>query len=400
MRINPVKSVVSAKRAAARLGMILISFSWVLFPYSVDAWLRRGYEDTVVAERSELIVVGHLKKESIEYVPHTNKPDRGRSWEHHATLVVTEVFKGRLEENEIPIIIHYGLTPLIGGYWEQGGAKIDLRGIGLGYPADTIQIYDTGSSAWRLTPLIEDAGRDNLWMLRRRSGTFGRKPGTGKFGIVDPEDIQPLEFKDYFLALLSQHPEKSVREEMGRNPAVAKRAARYVALQEIQRILKIPDARTRVKKLLPYYLDLRTMYDARAGIVEAGEVAGVYLEEPFHNPQNSISTIDIIRIWGEIDYRPCVGILIDLLKKHDKFWASQNLGPDWQHSYNDPELDRNRYRIYGEMCAAVEALREIGDPRARKAIEQTKERWETIGFGNQQILRECRKALDELTVER
>ncbi len=72
-----------------------LGFALTLVLLSSDlaiAWLRPRYEDATVVGRSELIVVGRLVAGSIKYVPHARKPDRGRSGEHHANLVISEVY--------------------------------------------------------------------------------------------------------------------------------------------------------------------------------------------------------------------------------------------------------------------------------------------------------------------
>ncbi len=176
------------------------------------AWLRPHYEDAVVVERSELIVVARLKPGTIQYVPHKKTPGSGASWEHHAVLVITEVLKGKCREKEIPIIIHYGLTPVVDGKVNRANFTIDIRRNRGDELKGLIEILDTGGSASFMNPFVKDAGKNNLWFLRKRSGTYGRKPGKGKYGIVDPEDLQPLELKDYFLAYLADNPENAVRE--------------------------------------------------------------------------------------------------------------------------------------------------------------------------------------------
>lgn len=75
----------------------------LLYPIAAAAWLRPQYEDATVVDRSELIVVAHIKPGSTEYVPHKKQPDEGASWEYHATLVVSEVLKGKCDDKEIPI---------------------------------------------------------------------------------------------------------------------------------------------------------------------------------------------------------------------------------------------------------------------------------------------------------
>src|SRR4051812_30271718 len=173
-------------RASVLSALLLLA----LCPGAARAWLRSTHEDATVVERSELIVVAHLKPGSIQKVDHDKQPGEGRSWEHHATLVITTVLKGTCDKKEIPVILHYGLTPV-----ERAGDQ------------GVVEIFDTGSSAAGGGSLVKDAGRDNLWFLRKRGGTFGREPGTSDFGVVDPEDVQPLNLKPYVLCYLGRDPE-------------------------------------------------------------------------------------------------------------------------------------------------------------------------------------------------
>ena len=65
---------------------------------------------------------------------------------------------------------------------------------------------------------------DNLWFLRRRSGTYGEEPSNGNFGIVDPGDLKPLALKSYILAYLSADPEQAVGHTMANNCRIRRRA--------------------------------------------------------------------------------------------------------------------------------------------------------------------------------
>lgn len=161
-------------------------------------WLRVWYEDITVVQRSELIVVGHLQRGSVI----SASPGQGFS-QYHARLAITNVLKGAVEEMEIPVIIYHGLTPLVGGHSSEDGFSMDLALLYKDRRKDAIPIMDTGSSAVSLDPLIQDAGEDNLWLLRRRGGNDGRQTGTGSFGIVDPQDLQPISLLEYFRAYLS-----------------------------------------------------------------------------------------------------------------------------------------------------------------------------------------------------
>ena len=366
-----------------------------LLPTPALAWPRMHYEDAVVVERSEVIVVARLKRDSIKYVPHKRKPHEGRSWEHHAILIVSEVLKGTLDEREIPIIIHYGLTPVVGGYVKREGFMMDHRGTRKDYPKDVIEIFNTASCAGLC---LSDADKDNLWFLRRRSGLYGRKPGTGNYGIVDPQDVQPLALKDYFLAYLSKDPERAVREYVAKRPKVAKRAQSYFDHLEVGRVLKIADTNTRIERLLPYYAKRQwwgSRHEAKEGIVACGETAMPHLIRLFEGSADHRLRSHIIQTWARLKSDACVDLLVDLLKRHDEFWGEQELAGDWWNSRG--ELGSKRRDIYGEVYYAVVALGQIGDARAKEAIELTRQRWEAIDFSNPQIVESCEGALRQFS---
>lgn len=383
-----------------RVIVVLLVLAAVAVNPSAYGWLRPSYEDATVVDRSELIVIGHLKDGSLEYVPHKKNRDEGASWEHHARLVITEVLKGMADEREIPLTIHYGLTPLVGGYVERENFMIDNRGGRNDCPTNIIEILDTGNSCVGMPPLVKDARQDNIWFLRKRSGTYGREPGTGAFGIVDPEDLQPLTLKDYFLCYLSPDPETPLGEIVSKNPPVAKRAQRYLDHLAIQRILRLPDAKERLDKLLPYYLS-RTTWDmkseARSGIISCGAIAGHRIEEVFKDAKYAGLRDDIILMWRDMDYEEVVPMLVDLLTTSDQFWARQNLQTNWWNSNLGSSETERRRQIYGEVYYSVCALRKFHDQRAKPALQLTRDRWRSIAFDNPQIVEECDAALKELT---
>lgn len=368
-------------RASVLSAILLLA----LCPNAALAWLRSTHEDATIVERSELIVVAHLKPGSIQKIDHDKKPGEGASWEHHATLVITTVLKGKCDKKEIPVIVHYGLTPV-----ERAGAK------------GGIEIFDTGSSAGRGGSLVKDAGQDNLWFLRKRSGTFGREPGTGDFGVVDPEDVQSLELKSYFLSYMDRDPEAAVKAFAGKNPDVAERSKRYMDHLAIQRILKTEDAGKRYDALLPFFLTRTTWNmkeEATEGSVACGATAGERLKTIFTDPKYRNFRSQIIRMWRDMGYREIAPVLIALLKEHDRFWAAQDLKKGWWSDNSNPELTRQRQDIYGEVYAAAYTLRAFRDPKAKDALELTRTRWAAINFDNKQIVEECEGALRELAVK-
>ena len=369
---------------------------WLVTGASVSpparGWMRPVYEDAVVVQRSELIVVGRLQKNSIECVSHPRKPGEGGSYEHRARLTVTEVLKGKCDRKEIPIIIHYGLTPVVGGYAKGDDFTIDLRGKDNKYPTDVIEVLDTGSSATDLCPLVKDARDANLWFLRRRSGTYGDQPGTGDPGIVDPEDLRPIELKDYFLAYLSENPEPQISKYFMTTSKTLLRAERYLDHLAVRRILEIQDVTHRLKGLKRYYLKRQSWNmrrEARDAIVASGEASASFLLGMFDDPLLAEHRDDIILLFRETECRGALPKLVRLLESHRDFWRNARLYEGrWNHG-RDAEDEQNRCRIHAEVCHAVYALRRIGDATAVPVVRETRHQWQQQGYQSDQIVEEC-----------
>ena len=353
------------------------------------AWLRMRYEDQEVVGRSELIVVGRLDAESIRYVAHERKPHQGRSWEHHAMLIVDEVVKGTSSANALPIIIHYGLTPVVGQRWEHDGNMVTQPG----NPPGAVAILDTGNSAMSFTPLVPNAAKNHIWYLRKIKDLSGGGDGR-RYGIEDPEDLQPIELRAYLQCYLAADPESAVREQIQKQPEVAQRATRYLVHCEVARIAKLPDPRQRVERALPYWLancDWGHRLEAMELLLDAGEVAGPYLVGVFETRPDRRA--QVLSLWGQMSYRACVPRLIKLLEQHDEFWRHQTLEGDWWNHDPDAQRQERRREVYGETYAALVALDRIDDPSARDVIERTRARWAAIDFSNPQIVQTCEKTL-------
>jgi hypothetical protein len=379
-----------ARPALLAIVCLLLSCSSTL------AWTRLLREDAVVVKNSELIVVGRLKPGSIQYVA---KPEGRDGSEYHATLIVTEVLKGAVVDKEIPIIIHYGLTPIVG----KGPA-----------PKDLIEIFDTGSSAVSFLPVAKDARENLLWLLRRSNGPFGRGTVANKLGVVEPDELQPLLLRDYFAAHVAKEPEKAMKELAGKKGVAAEPAQIYLELQEVRRILNLRGEEAKVESLLPYYVKTSSWWKnrsdqehhlyhvARQGLASCGKSAGVRLRKLFNDPQHQLLRTDIIKLWGEIGYTDGAEVLIGLLKEHDKFWTQQKLEKGWWHDDSRPEVTEKHKKNYYEGYHAVMALRLIGDRDALDAIRLTRARWETIELntpergGPPSLLNACRYVLKEL----
>jgi len=368
-----------------RVALVLLVLCSV--PSSAFAWIRERFEDAEVVARSELIVVAHLEPGSIQYADNA-----GGLWEHHATLVITETLKGRAVAARIPVIIHYGLDPLLEGKMSNAHASWNLSG---SFPKGSVQIVDGGGAGG--DPLVADATQDNIWLLRRRSGAYGREPGTGDFGIVDPQDLRPLADKTLLSLYLARDPEVAIRAYVATHPDAD--ATRYLDHREVQRILHAADPVARARQLLPFFERNQRwgMADeAFDGIVAAGAAAaGPALATMFAATDHRHRT-EIIGAWGRMRYAGAVDTLVAVLRTTDLYWSTQRLSGDWWNAAAGSPLTLQRQERYGDVFEAVIALHKIGDRRAKPTIELTLRRWKAINFRNPQIVDECEAALRDV----
>lgn len=347
----------------------------------LGARLRMPYDDEEVATRSEVIAVAHLKEGSVRCVVNPRRGDEGWSWEHHATLVVTDVLKGELKEREIPVTIHYGLDPVAGGKALYGGRYFhewkDKTLVAVEpAPEGPIRIMDTANVSEELP--IQDACEDNLWFLRKGIKGPGGREGAADLGIKDPEDVQPIALKDYFRAYLAPNPEPAVRDYAAQHGEVRDRAQRTFDHAEIARIAKLPDAAERAEKLMPYFvvkpdrLGWKTQQEAERAIVACGEAAGDALLKLFETADETRRQ-HILRMLGDIRYAPATDRLLALIAECEKFWDGYDVQQGWWNDDTRPLWHKSR-QVYGEMQNAAVALEKIGDPRAKETLGRVNER--------------------------
>jgi len=378
------------RRYRSSLLALALAFAW---PLPGIAWMRLWYNDSEVVERSPLIVVGHLKRESIQRFYHqatgVERNHDGASWEHHATLVVSKVLKGTLREVEIPIVLHYGLEPILGWGKRHGVKNASPRAVAL---------LDTRNSIVSFNALIDDLGEDAIWFLRRLSREDGKEVETGPYGIRDPEDVRPAMMKEYVLAHLSKNPEAAIRRFVRQHPDQAGYARATLGHFEIERIRQIPDLEVRAGKLLPFYLELRGWYgghEANAPLLECGAAAGRLLLGAFGRPEGALRRNDIIRFWGQVRTKEATPILVDLLLAQDRYWATQKADRDPSFDWRTGEGGDREGQKY-ELRQALEALRSIADRSAKEALELTRERWQPAKLDDPGIVELCDKALEKL----
>jgi hypothetical protein len=158
------------------------------------AWLQRYYSIAEVVPRSELIVVSRINAASIVRVPHGNSA-LGTSQEHHVELLISEVLKGQTSATSMVVSIHYGLSPVVSGRFED----LDLRRFMTNYPEDAVVVMaDPGSGKHAF--ITGDIRTNHIWLLHHV-----RPPGnddSDMIGVKDPGDIQPMAKKAEVLTYL------------------------------------------------------------------------------------------------------------------------------------------------------------------------------------------------------
>jgi hypothetical protein len=390
--------------------LVPIFVCFAMQPSMAVGWTRLLHEDAKLVKRSELIIIGRLKPGTLVYIPN---PEGRQGWEHRATVTVKEVLKGECKDKEIPIIIHYGLAPVVGGNIKLEG-RLEIRRGGKDVPKDIIQIYDTGNSAVDFSPVIKDAREDNIWFLRKSNGPFEQGTVATDFGIVEPEDVQPIVLKDYYSAHLSAQPQKAMKALLTGPQTTARPAQCFLDLQDLRHDATLPDVKVRAEKLAVHYQkasDYSTWlgpgssqgmwihWESRKGIASCGPAAGPPLVKLFGKEPVAHRRWDIIRLWGEIGYTEAVPILTDLLLKHDRFWSEQNLPKGWWHDDSDPKAWGLRHDMAYETHRALETLVAVGDRRGREAIQATLKRWQSFEIpspekgGPPSIVAEAERAL-------
>ncbi len=145
------------------------------------AWSEMVYTDAQIVDRSELIVVGHLKRDSLKHQPRSDS---------HAVLVITRVVKGATQAREIPISI--SLLPAPDTYKNADDfANNDLSPRTYDW-TKPIVLFDNNPDGGSEYPLIDDIRKDQIWLIRKGRGSDRNVSNADSLGVFEPQDVQPL----------------------------------------------------------------------------------------------------------------------------------------------------------------------------------------------------------------
>jgi hypothetical protein len=145
------------------------------------AWSEMVYTDAQIVDRAELIVVGHLKRDSLKHEPRSDS---------HAVLVITRVVKGVTQAREIPISI--SLLPAPNTYKNADDfANSDLSPRVYDW-TKPIVLFDNNPDGGSEYPLIDDIRKDQVWLIRKGKGADRSLKSGEDLGVFEPQDVQPL----------------------------------------------------------------------------------------------------------------------------------------------------------------------------------------------------------------
>jgi hypothetical protein len=198
---------------------------------------------------------------------------------------------------------------------------------------------------------------------------------------------------------------------------VARLARCYLDLQEVRRIRRLPKAAVQAEKLTRYYAKVNPWrswegpsssqasllyWEVRKALVASGPGTGPPLRELFDAKRHRDRRLEIIDLWGEVRWPEAAGVLAELLRQHDRFWAREKLTKGWWQKSTESSGAERRREVAYETVHAVRALGRIGDSKAREAIRLTRQRWLSIEVPPQErggppsVVEECEEALRAL----
>jgi len=342
-----------------------------------------------VVQRSDVIVVAHVKGESFPVLEPDDKQSDNRP-DYSAVLEIKEVLKGQIAPGETPIAIRFNLHPTP---WQDSG-EIILVGGGM---------HDAVS---------DDIRKDRIWFLRK--GPPHDAKGDLMLGISHPQDTDEVILKPFYAAFLTADPEKELRKHVKDKPEkLAKTCSDYLINAEIKRVVQNTTTREeRVDKLLPYllyegpreragqgppYLYMRNLRDndARFQLTRIRRGVGKRLVPIFFDSRYAIMEFEIIELWEEVKYKEAVPYIAAVLEREGQNFEKLSLidQTSWlEHSPNFGEM-KGCDRGLVEEC--LDAIGRLGDLRGREVVERTLKRWETVEAPDRwkRITGMCKEAL-------
>jgi len=292
----------------------------------------------------------------------------------HPILVITEVLKGNPPTKELPIVI------------PGSGAYMILQ--------KDHTIWEGGSMSH---PICGDIRQDQIWFLRTDTKKESSvEKGSNALQIFEPGDIQPVELKPYYLALLADDPDKALQSLITGNPQLAERAKGSLDYLAVQRIEKMPDPEKRIDQLIPYFVAANgdpgnVRNEAMAQIEACGALGAKKLGSVFFDVKPGYEQVFIMAFWQQIGYREGTPILSEMLEREDQFWSIQDMHDKSWYPNIPGTLSMAKNESFNKILFAMRTLNILGGgDQATPAVEMTKKRWNSYDpTGAHELIKEC-----------
>ena len=240
-------------------------------------------------------------------------------------------------------------------------------------------------------PPSDDLRRDHIWFLRQNIRSIGpAKEDVDAPGIQSPDDVQPLERRSFFEAIISGNPTQ-LDAFVASDEWQVQRTKDVQTRMKIMVISRDPNLSARCDQLLPIW---RKSQWSSAGILAlaqifaTGDVGRKKLEPIFLEPQPS-DLRGILQGWGGDRLAALAPSLVRFLQNQHEWWKGKTMADKslaaLTGSAAGPQGDDPRGVSFDNMYCVIEALGNStdveaphgrgGDPRSmeRRAISNSEQ---------------------------
>lgn len=385
--------------ALLRLSMVALALL-LLFPTSGAAFIRMPTWDDVLVDKSELIVIAHLKENRFEIAkdPLSSQPDRKVFF---TTLVVTQVLKGSAAAGDLRVGLHDPTYPTVltkGPVFvpPQAGEHPDASAaVGVAAIMGTIFAVST-----------DDVRQDHIWFLSTvppyplRAADVAKEPG-----LWFPEGVQPVKLVPFYQAIMAGDAD-AVAAFADADPKSwwSHRVDFCQANLRVKEAAAIPDANARCDALLALFTQGNPYTPAGAtalkDIMACGDLGAAKLVPVFEDAQNhELDRRAILNAWQQAGYKGAPPAIVRWLRNEDVWWSTKSVadmsfgakdGQKGGDPYNDP-----RAVSFRNIYCSIEALGGNHNPEAALLVLQIRGRWQAAApfDSNNDLLKACDDAL-------
>jgi hypothetical protein len=375
------------------------ALAFVLSIRCTPAWIRGYAHDDELVQRSDSIVIGHIEGGFTQFEYPSKHSDGYHYWEYRTTLFVTQTISGKVHVGPTPLVIHYGIKPVILKTNPSLQDTFNPPAADQNTDSNTpVGIYDAATTIVGMPP-GDNIRKDHVWLLRTSAGSIGGvEEDTSAPGIWSPQDVQSLDRKSYYEAVLSGNIDAITPFTVG-DSDVVKQARNTVSRLAVEKISQIPDLSKRCDQLLPFFLKKAPASNlAFEEIIACGSVGAAKLIPTFENSPGTDKT-QILIGWKNAEFKGSVPLIIEWLTKEDRWWGTltkddqifaSREGPKGGAPYNDP-----RSVSFRNICCSIEALGNFRAKESKALILQIRNRWQAAApfDPNNDFLKVCDDAL-------